>query len=76
MKEFIEYIIKNLVDSPDQVSVNLSENENGWLIQVKVAADDVGKIIGRKGMTIKSLRTLALSVCARLGHRVRLEIVE
>jgi predicted RNA-binding protein YlqC (UPF0109 family) len=76
MKEFIEYLVKNLVDNPANVIVNCSENEKGLVIQLRVAQEDTGKVVGRKGQTIKALRTIALSVCARLGHRVQLELVE
>lgn len=76
MKEFVEYLVKNLVDQPEAVEVLCSEGEKGWLFQIKVASDEVGKVIGRKGLTIKSLRTIVSSVYARLGHRVQLEILE
>lgn len=76
MKEFIEYLVKNLVDRPNEVEVLSSEGEKGWLFQVKVSPEDVGKVIGRKGMTIKALRTIVISVYARLGHRIQLEILE
>lgn len=76
MKEFIEYIVKNLVDEPDSVSVTCDQNEKGVFVQLRVSPDDVGKVVGRKGLTIKALRTIVLSVCARLGYRVQLELVE
>jgi predicted RNA-binding protein YlqC (UPF0109 family) len=76
MKEFIEYLVKNLVDQPNEVEVLCSEGEKGWLFQIKVSPEDVGKVIGRKGMTIKALRTIVISVYARLGHRIQLEILE
>lgn len=76
MKEFVEYLVKNLVDHPENVDVRCNENERGLLVEVRVAADDVGKVIGRKGATIKALRTIAMMICARLGRRVRIELVE
>lgn len=76
MKEFIEYIVKNLVDRPDNVNVICTQSDNGFQVQLHVAAEDVGKVVGRKGLTIKALRTIVLSVCARLGYRVHLELVE
>lgn len=76
MKEFIEYLVKNLVDFPESVDVRCFENEKGVIVEVRVGAGDVGKVVGRKGMTIKALRTIVMTACARLGHRVRLEIVE
>jgi uncharacterized protein len=76
MKEFIEYIIKNLVDSPESVDVRCFDGEKGVIIEVRVGSGDVGKVIGRKGMTIKALRTIVMTACARLGRRIRLEIIE
>lgn len=76
MKEFIEYLVKNLVDHPDNVIVNCSESEKGLMIQLRVAQEDIGKVVGRKGQTIQALRTIVLSVCARLGHRVQLELID
>jgi hypothetical protein len=76
MKEFIEYIVKNLVDSPSDVNVNCYEGDRGMVVEVKVNPQDIGKVVGRKGNTIKSLRTISMMICARLGRRVRVEIVE
>lgn len=76
MKEFIEYIIKNLVDSPESVDVRCLDSEKGLTVEVRVGNGDVGKIVGRKGVTINALRTIVTIICARLGHRVRLEIIE
>lgn len=76
MKEFIEYIVKNLVDNPSDVHVNCYENEKGAVVEIRVGAGDIGKVVGRKGLTIKALRTIAMTACARLGQRVRVEIVE
>lgn len=76
MKEFIAYLIKNLVDQPDSVDIQLIENEQGLLIEVRSFSGDVAKIIGRQGRTIKALRTIAMSVGARFGKRVRIEVVQ
>jgi predicted RNA-binding protein YlqC (UPF0109 family) len=76
MKEFIEYIVKNLVDSPESVNVNCYENEKGVAVEIRVGNGDIGKVVGRKGLTIKAIRTIAMTACARLGRRVRVEIVE
>ncbi len=76
MEEFVTYIIKNMVDDPEQVDVRSLAQENGILVEIRVAPEDVGKVVGRKGNVIRSLRTLAMSIGARLGHRVRLEVVQ
>ncbi|MEI8366431.1 MAG: KH domain-containing protein [Parachlamydiaceae bacterium] len=76
MKEFIQYIIKNLVDSPNDVDIRCVDSEKGVVVEVRVAGGDVGKVVGRKGVTINALRTIITSACARLGQRVHLEIID
>jgi len=75
MKEFIAYLIKNLVDHPDDVDVQIVEELGNMLISVRVSQNDVAKIVGKQGRTIKSLRTIAMTVGARFGRRVRLDLV-
>ena len=75
MKEFFDYIVKNLVDQPDEVDIQIVEGDNGTLIEVRVSPDDVAKVVGRKGRIINSLRTIAMTVGARFGRRVRLELI-
>lgn len=76
MEEFVAYLIKNIVNVPEQVDVRAVENPNGLLIEIRVASEDVGKVVGRKGNIIRSLRTIAMSIGARLGRRVHLEIIQ
>lgn len=75
MKEFFDYLVKNLVDEPDAVNIQIIEGENGTLIEVRVSPEDVAKVVGRKGRIINSLRTIAMTVGARFGRRVRLELI-
>lgn len=76
MKEFIEYIVKNLVEHPSDVKVECFEGERGMIVEIRVNGDDVGKVVGKKGSTINAIRTIAMMVCARLGRKVRVELVE
>jgi len=76
MEEFIAYLVKNMVNAPEQVDIRSQEGQGGILIEIRVAPEDVGKVVGRKGNVIRSLRTLAMSIGARLGHRIHLEIVQ
>lgn len=76
MNTFLEYIIKNLVDDADQVKVDLIEGENGVLIEIRVAKEDVAKIIGREGRMIKALRLIMGTVAAKLSKKVRVEIIQ
>lgn len=75
MKEFFDYLIKNLVDEPDAVNIQVVEGEKGTLIEVRVSPEDIAKVVGRKGRIINSLRTIAMTVGARFGQRVRLELM-
>ncbi len=76
MKEFVEYIVKNLVDNPDQVKINEISGTHTLIIELSVEKSDIGKIIGKKGKTINAIRTLLMSVASRNGIRVNLEIIE
>ena len=76
MKEFLEFIARHLVDQPDMVEIRHEEKENRAMFTLKVAAEDVGKIIGRKGRTAQALRTLLAAVAAKEGKRAILEIAD
>lgn len=76
MREFIAYLIKNLVDHPEGVDVQVYDGGKSTIVEVKVSDQDVAKIVGRQGRTIKALRTVAITVGARFGRRVKLELVQ
>ena len=75
-KELVEYIAKSLVDSPDQVEVRESEGEQGAVLELSVSHEDLGKIIGKQGLTARAIRTLLGAVSAKTKKRVVLEIIE
>ena len=76
MKEFVEYIVKNLVDHPENVKINEIGGTQTLIIELTVEKSDIGKIIGKRGKTINAIRTLLMSVASRNGIRVNLEIIE
>jgi predicted RNA-binding protein YlqC (UPF0109 family) len=77
MKEFVEFIVKQLVDKPDIVNVEESlPNENTFEIKIKVDQSDIGKVVGKKGKNIDALRTLTTAVAAKERHRVTLQVLE
>ena len=76
MKEFIEFIVKNLVDNPDAVSVTEVIGERTTVFELRVETSDLGKVIGKKGQTAKSIRTILGAASAKLGKRAVLEILE
>ena len=75
-KDFVEFIVKQIVNNPDAVSVNRTVDELGVLLSVKVAPEDMGLLIGRSGSTAKAVRTLARIVGMRNNARVNLKIEE
>ena len=75
-QEFLENVVKTLVDNPDKVEITRSVDEMGVLLTLKVAQDDMGKIIGRDGNTAKAIRTLLRVVGMKNNARVNLKINE
>ena len=73
--ELVAYVARSLVDDPDAVSVEVVQGEDGTIIELHVAEDDMGKVIGRNGSVAKALRTLLKVTSARTGEPVSLEIV-
>jgi hypothetical protein len=76
MKEFIEYIVRGLVEHPDQVTVTEVVGERTTVYELRVGQGDLGKVIGKQGQTAKSLRTILAAASARQGKRAVLEILE
>lgn len=76
MKELIRYIARALVDNPDAVEVNEIEGEQTSVIELKVAKEDLGKVIGKQGRTARSMRTILSAASTKLRKRSVLEIIE
>jgi predicted RNA-binding protein YlqC (UPF0109 family) len=76
MKELVELLVKSLVDHPESVSVQKQENAGTILLEVQVAPDDIGKVIGRQGKVIKSLRSVVRACGVRDGKRINVELAE
>lgn len=75
-KELVEFVAKHLVTQPDAVSVESREEENGIKVMIRVAHEDVGRIIGKRGATINAIRLLAKAAAVKAGERVDVDIVE
>ncbi len=73
--ELVTYVAKSLVDDPDAVSVEVHEEDGGQVIELTVAEDDMGKVIGRNGSVAKAMRTLLKVVATREGKPISLEII-
>lgn len=76
MKAFIEYVVKELVDYPEQVDIREIDGERVVVFEVRLNPTDVGKVIGKSGRTITAIRTLLTSAAAKHGKRAMLEIIE
>jgi predicted RNA-binding protein YlqC (UPF0109 family) len=76
MKELIEYIAKALVDKPEEVSVTELEGQQASVIELKVAKEDLGKVIGKQGRTARAMRTILGAASAKMKKRSVLEILE
>jgi uncharacterized protein len=76
MQAFLEYVVKGLVQHPDEVAITPVEREGTTIYELRLNPQDVGKIIGRQGMTINAIRSLLLAGSAKKGLRCSLEIVE
>ena len=77
MKELLLYMARNLVDNPDAVTVTETEGEGGAeVLELRVAPEDMGKLIGRQGRIAKEIRTIIKSVAQRTGKKVSVEIVD
>ena len=75
-KELVEFVVKSLVDAPDEVSVNVIEGEKSTILELKVAQEDVGKVIGKQGRIEKAIRTILSASATRDGKRATLEILD
>lgn len=76
MKAFIEYVVKALVDHPEQVEVREVDGDRVVIFEVRLHPDDVGKVIGKNGRTITAIRTLLTSAAGKHNKRAMLEIIE
>lgn len=76
LKELVEHIVKKLVDKPDNVFVSEISGEQATIIELRVAPEDLGKVIGKEGKTARSIRTLVHAVASKYHKRAVLEILE
>ncbi len=76
MKEFVEYIVKKLVDRPDEVTINEIQGEKTVVLELRVGSGEMGKVIGKNGRIAQAIRTLLTATSAKYNKRVVLEILE
>jgi predicted RNA-binding protein YlqC (UPF0109 family) len=75
-KDLVEYIAKSLVDDPSQVAVSVVEGEKSNILELRVAEDDIGKVIGKHGRIAKAMRTVLQAATAKTGKHTVLEILD
>lgn len=76
MKELIHYIAATLVDHPDQIQIKETEQDETIIIELTVAKEDLGKVIGKQGRTARAMRSLLSAAAGKVNKRSRLEIME
>ena len=76
MKKLVQYLAKSLVNNPDAVEVQETDGEGAAILELKVAKEDLGRIIGKQGRTAKSIRTILNAAASRTQRKVVLEIIE
>ena len=76
MKEILEVIIKNLVDNPEEVSINETTNAKSGCYEVKVAKDDMGKVIGKQGRMAKAIRSVIKAISVKKHKKVQVEFLD
>ena len=76
MQELIEYVVKTLVDHPEDVRISAIEGERTIVFELRCHPEDVGKVIGKSGKTVGAIRALLSTVAARQNKRAMLEVVE
>ena len=77
MEELLEYLARSLVDKPEEVSVEGFDEDDGTIVlEIRVATDDVGKVIGRSGRTVNAIRAVMRACGAKQGRRVLVDVVD
>lgn len=76
MNDFVEYVVKALVDHPEQVAVSEIFGAHNVVIEIRCHADDMGRVIGKNGKTIGAIRMLLTGLAAKQGRKAMLEVVE
>ena len=76
MKELVEFLAQQLVNDPDSVEVKETQGDTASILELRVAKEDLGRVIGKQGRTAKSIRTILNAVASRTNRKVVLEIIE
>jgi hypothetical protein len=74
-KQLLTYLVKSLVNNPDEISINETEQEKVIVLELKVAQEDIGRVIGKEGRVIKSIRILMNSASAKMNKKIIVEVL-
>ena len=76
LESFVDYVVKSLVDNPDEVTLSTVENSEGATIQIRCSKEDIGKIVGKRGKTIMAIRSLVSGAAGRQRKRVSVDVMD
>ena len=76
LEHFVDYVVRALVDYPDEVNVSSAANENGTVIRIDCRKEDIGKVVGKRGKTIMAIRSLVSGAGGRLQQRISVEVAD
>jgi len=76
LKELVIHVVKQLVDNPEKVKVKEVKGEQNIILELSTAKEDIGRVVGKQGRTIKALRTLLNAASVKIGHRVTIEVIK
>jgi len=76
LENLLAFLARSLVDEPDRVEVSATESESRVDLEIQVAPDDIGKVIGRQGRTIRAIRTVMKAASVKTGKRVNVEVAD
>lgn len=76
LEHFVDYVVRALVDFPDEVNVSSSSTDNGTVIRIECRKEDIGKVVGKRGKTIMAIRSLVSGAGGRLQQRISVEVVD
>ncbi len=76
LEHFVDYVVRALVDFPDEVNVTSSSTENGTVIRIECRKEDIGKVVGKRGKTVMAIRSLVSGAGGRLQQRISVEVAD
>ena len=76
LEHFVDYVVRQLVDYPDEVSVSTEAGDNGAVIRIRCRKEDIGKVVGKRGKTVMAIRSLVSGAAGRIQRRISVEVAD